>query len=125
MLPVICYADEPTAHPIDKILASCIDKDSSTAGMTNCTYVAYDMWDKELNKYYNELMRQLPSKDKQVLKAAQKEWIEYRDKEFRLIDQIYARLKGTMYIPMRVNNRLGIVKQRALQLKAYSDSLKK
>jgi uncharacterized protein YecT (DUF1311 family) len=124
MLPLASRADEATPHPIDKIHQSCVKKDSTTIGMTNCTYEAYDMWDKELNKNYNELMNQLRPQGKQVLKAAQREWLEYRDKEFNLIDQIYSQLEGTMYIPMRVDDRLQIVKQRALLLKKYADSLK-
>jgi uncharacterized protein YecT (DUF1311 family) len=124
MLPLGSSADASGAHPIDAALTSCIDKDPSTEGMTKCIHTAYAQWDKELNSNYSVLLRQLPPKDKQLLKAVQKEWIAYRDKEFRLMEQIYSHLEGTMYIPAQAHDRLGIVKQRALQLKAYADTLK-
>jgi uncharacterized protein YecT (DUF1311 family) len=125
MMPLISYADEASLHSIDKMHQTCIDRDSTTEGMTKCAYAAYELWDKELNKNYNELMRQLPTNSKQALKTAQKEWLIYRDKEFYLIDQIYSQLEGTMHVPMRVNEQVQIVKKRALQLKIYLDLLKK
>lgn len=42
-------------YPLDKWLDSCIENDSTTAGMTNCTVQAYKKWDVELNKYYQLL----------------------------------------------------------------------
>lgn len=109
-------AEKAPKHPIDKAEEACIDKDGSTAGMTNCAEKAYGMWDKELNKNYNALMNELSSKDKEVLRAAQKKWLECRDQEFKLIDAIYSQLEGTMYVPLRVEERISVVKQRALKL---------
>jgi hypothetical protein len=37
---------------------------------------------------------------------------------------IYARLEGTMYIPMRADSRMQLVKNRALELKSHLDLLK-
>ena len=59
-----------------------------------------------------------------LAKAAQQEWIKYRDVEFKLTDSVYDRLQGTMYIPMRADHRMQIVKQRAIELKDYLDLLK-
>lgn len=42
---------------IDKFEAKCVEKNLTTAGMAECEYKVYDMWDKELNKYYNLLMK--------------------------------------------------------------------
>ena len=104
---------------IDKYLESCIAADPSTAGMTNCTYGAYSLWDKELNITYKNLMSSLPSIEQQALRIAQRQWVAFRDAEFKAIDALYKRKDGTMYIPMRVANRLEILKTRVLQLQDY------
>ena len=115
---------EPTQHPIDKTLEACIDKNGSTAGMVKCTDEAYAAWDKELNKNYGELMRQLKPQQKEALRLAQLEWIKQRDLDFKFIDSLYDTFEGTMYIPMRIDARLEVIKKRALELKGYVDLLK-
>lgn len=114
-------AQEQTQPPIDKALEACIDKNGSTAGMVECTEKAYAAWDKELNKNYGELMRNLKPAQKETLRLAQLEWIKFRDLDFKLIDSVYDTMQGTMYIPMRVDARMEVVKKRALELKGYLD----
>ncbi|MBI4690767.1 MAG: DUF1311 domain-containing protein [Nitrospirae bacterium] len=82
-------------YPIDKGLAKCINSDSSTAGMRDCFSEAYDMWDKELNKIYKDLMKKLSPKGQKTLKEAQTLWIKYRDAEFKLNDEIIGNKDGT------------------------------
>jgi uncharacterized protein YecT (DUF1311 family) len=123
LLATATYAQEPTTHPIEKALDACIEKDGSTAGMIRCNDKAYASWDRQLNKTYAELMRQLKPAQKANLKAAQLEWLKYRDSEFKLIDSIYDSLQGTMYLPMRIAERLELVKKRALDLGAYIELL--
>ena len=122
-LPTFVYAQEEQKHPIDKALEICTDKDPSTAGMVNCTDAAYKKWDQELNKNYRTLMARLKPAGKQLLKSAQLSWIAYRDNEFKLIDSIYDGIQGTMYIPMRIDEKMQIVKQRALALASHVDML--
>jgi uncharacterized protein YecT (DUF1311 family) len=112
---------DPTQHLIDKALEACIDKNGSTAGMVECTDKAYAAWDKELNKTYSELMRALKPTQKEALRLAQLEWIKYRDLDFKLIDSLYDTMQGTMYIPMRIDARMEVIKKRALELKGYLD----
>jgi uncharacterized protein YecT (DUF1311 family) len=112
-------AQEQTKHPIDKALEACIDKNSSTAGMVECTDKAYAAWDKELNKNYGALMLALKPKQKEALRMAQLEWIKYRDLQFRFIDSVFDTLDGTMYIPMRISSRMEVIKKRTRELKDY------
>ena len=121
LLGTIAIAQEQTQHPIDKALEACIDKNGSTAGMVECTDKAYAAWDKELNKNYGELMRTMKPSQKETLRLAQLEWIKFRDLDFKLIDSVYDTMQGTMYIPMRVDARMEVVKKRALELKGYLD----
>ena len=119
--PLASAAQEQTQHPIDKALEACIDKNGSTAGMVQCTDKAYAAWDKELNKNYGELMRTRKPAQKEALRLAQLEWIKYRDLDFKLIDSLYDTMQGTMYIPMRIDARMEVVKKRALELKGFLD----
>jgi uncharacterized protein YecT (DUF1311 family) len=40
-----------------------------------CLAQAYEMWDKELNKVYGELMQQLNDKEKKIIKRFTKEMV--------------------------------------------------
>ena len=121
LLATVSGAQEQTQHPIDKALEACTDKNGSTAGMVECTDKAYAAWDKEMNKNYVELMRALKPGQKEALRLAELEWIKYRDLDFKLIDSIYDTMQGTMYIPMRIDAHMEVIKKRALQLKGYLD----
>jgi len=123
LLPTIVSAQEPPKHPLDVALEVCTEKDPSTAGMVRCTEIAYKKWDQELNKNYQTLISKLKGADKLLLKSAQLSWITYRDNEFKLIESIYDKIQGTMYIPMRIDERMQIVKQRALALAIHVDML--
>jgi uncharacterized protein YecT (DUF1311 family) len=123
LLPTIASAQEIQKHPIDAALDICTEKEPHTAGMVRCTDIAYKKWDQELNKNYQTLMSKLKPADKLLLKSAQLSWITYRDNEFKLIDSIYDKIQGTMYIPMRIDEKMQIVKQRALALASHVDML--
>ena len=116
-------SDKNQKHPIDRMEEECLAKDPSTAWMTACAGKAYAAWDNELNRNYNALMKGLTPKEREVLKLAQKKWLEYRDQEFKWIDTVYGKLQGTMYITLRVNERAENVKKRALKLGDYLDLL--
>jgi uncharacterized protein YecT (DUF1311 family) len=124
LLPAVAMAQEQTVYPIDKTLEACTDKNPSTNGTIQCTARAQEMWDKELNRNYNGLLGQLNPQGKQALKAAQLDWLKYRDAEFKLIDNLYSNLQGTMYLPMLAWDQMSVVWKRALALKAYLDLLK-
>ena len=123
LLPSTLRAQERPVNPIDKALDACTEKNPSTAGMVECTEIAYKKWDQELNKNYQALLRKLKPADKQVLISSQRSWIAFRDNEFKLIDSLYDQLQGTMYIPMRYDARMEIVKHRALALSDHMDTL--
>ena len=120
-LLTVAPASHAAKHHIDSYLESCIDADSTTAGMVNCTNQAYSLWDKELNIKYVKLMSALAPADKQALRNAQRQWIAFRDAEFKAIDALYNGKDGTMYLPMRAADRLEVVKARVLQLSSYAN----
>ena len=106
-------------HPIDAYQQSCIAADPTTAGMTNCTNQARGLWEKEMEIKYMNLLSVLKPEEKKVLQHSQRQWMAYRDAEFKAIDTLYNRLDGTMYIPMRASEKLSIVKNRVQCLVSY------
>lgn len=58
----------------------------TTFGMVHSTYDATADYDKLLNKYYKLLLSKLSESDKEILRAAQRNWIAFRDSEIKLIE---------------------------------------
>ena len=106
-------------HAIDVTLENCMDKKPSTHGTMNCIVEAQKQWDAELNKHYKAITLKLTPVQKTALLNAQREWIKWRDLEFKSIDALYSTMEGTMYQPMQLNDKMKVVKNRALELKSY------
>jgi uncharacterized protein YecT (DUF1311 family) len=67
------------------------------------------------------MMRALKGAQKEALRLGQLEWIKYRDIDFKFIDSVYDTMNGTMYIPMRIDASMEVVKKVALELKGFLD----
>jgi len=112
-------------YPIDVFLEKCVESDFSTSGMTNCALKAIEMWDKEMNKTYKELMKKLPEKQRAFLKQSQIQWIKFRDAESDFTSKYYSGFEGTMWQNILVGEKVNIVKERALRLQIYLSYLEK
>jgi len=112
-------------HPIDLKIEQClsIDSNQSTFGMINCIRTAMEEWDAELNKYYKLLMETLTTDEQKKLRTAQRQWLEYRDKEFEFIETMHRNMEGTMWKIVEADSRNNIVRQRALELTSYYNTL--
>ena len=112
-------------HPIDKQLHACldIDENQTTLGMMNCEGEAQKAWDKELNQNYKELMGLLKGEEKSMLKAAQRQWIKYRDLEFEFSGNMHYNMEGTMYRVFAAGRQTEFIKTRALELAQYIETL--
>ncbi len=110
-------------HPIDQTIETMADANPSTAGQVQAADFGCKAWDAQLNKVYHQVLGVLSGHEQEVLRAAQRAWIEFRDAEFKLIETIYGKLEGTMYIPMQVYARMNITKSRALQLEHSLEEL--
>jgi uncharacterized protein YecT (DUF1311 family) len=111
-------------HPIDSQEETCLDKSNTTIGMMNCHDQAYKDWDAELNLVYKSLGKKLDKSGKMSLLNAQRAWMKYRDAEMETIDAVYGLLQGSMWISVIISEKSNIVKERALVLKGYLDTLK-
>lgn len=113
--------DKEEKHPIDQRLADCLDvsENQTTVGMVHCAEKAAEEWDKELNKYYKLLMGVLSTSEKELLKQAQRKWLEYRDQDYKFSAEMYYNLQGTMWRMVAADRKASIIKDRALALKTY------
>lgn len=124
-LTAIGQTTKSDSNIIDIRLTACLDstENQTTVGMIGCTVRAESLWDAEMNKYYNLLRKVLSPEEMEKLKASQIKWLAYRDAEFSAAGTIYNDMQGTMWGIIETETCLDIVKQRALNLKAYYDNL--
>ena len=105
-------------HPLDAVYKECCSVQNSDFGALNCAIEANQEWNKEINKYYNALMKVLDNNAQNDLKQAQDQWIKYRNLEYKFSNNIHA-MKGTMYTRLQTQRNMRIVRTRALELKSY------
>lgn len=110
----------------NKYIQECADNTGGGTGGIPCL-IGYELWNRELNIYYNRLMKVLGKKERELLKKSQLAWIKERDDSIafnsRLLDNEYEKESGTMFVLMRANDAdhmiTPIVKQKALLLKKW------
>jgi uncharacterized protein YecT (DUF1311 family) len=110
-------------HPVDAWLAACMEKDPSTQGMNRCLGQAYEKWDAELNRVYQELGGKLGEGLRPALREAQRAWIAFRDGESDWLAKFYGGLDGSMYRNMLAADRVELVRRRVLELNSFLDVL--
>ena len=110
--------------PIDKIEQDCISKTADTQEMNKCSQKAQQLWEKDINKNLAELKEILSAEDYKKLQLSQTSWENYIDKEYEFINSLTSYTQGTMYLNTREGWRTEILKQRALTLREYLNTLK-
>jgi uncharacterized protein YecT (DUF1311 family) len=106
-------------------ISDCIVNTGGGTGGINCM-IAIDMWSREVDFYYLQLLQQLPMSEQSKLKASQTAWEQMRDKTYdfntALLSISYTR-EGTLFSFLRAaeNDTLitPMIKQRALMLKEW------
>lgn len=113
---------------ITKACTECVDRDYSTAGMLRCAYVELLQREHEQEEVYGQLLDQLHQRFgddvREAFISSQKRWEKFRDAQFKLIDKMYAKIDGTMYLPMRVSKKSSVVKQRTVEMRQTLGFLK-
>ena len=119
-----CYSTaQTTMHPIDKAEQDCISKTADTQVMNQCSITAQNEWEKEIKKTLSELKSVLDKESYKSLINSQNSWEKYKIDEFRSIDKMLENKKGTMYLNVDKGLKVDIVKQRALKLKEYLNTV--
>jgi uncharacterized protein YecT (DUF1311 family) len=121
--PSFASDEEREKHPIEVELEKKIDADPSTAGMIEACRWAEGEWDKLLNKNYQALMKRLGKDEQAKLKAAQLEWIKFRDADFAFNGKFWSGFDGSMFRLNSPSDRADFVRDRALRLGRYLSDL--
>ncbi len=110
-------SSEEKEHPIDKKMNECLKGNDNI----ECFKTALVDWDKELNKNYKGIVTLIKNDAAllNALKTSQLSWLQHRDKEFLFIDAQFKGLEGTMYPPLKMKQKVEIVRSRALELQTY------
>jgi len=116
-LRVVLGADP---HPIDLLRKRCLDKNGTTLGDIECNAAAEKRWDAELNRAYQQLIGALDETHQPALRAAQQQWLKFRDAERAAIDAVYDR-EGTLWRVVDARHRMELVRERALKLGSLYD----
>jgi uncharacterized protein YecT (DUF1311 family) len=109
--------DEP-AHPLDRQLDACVEREPSTVGTSVCLHEAHDAWDAELNRVYARVTAELAPEARRALRDAQRRWIAFRDAELAALAATLPE-DGTMWPMVYADLRMQRVRQRALDLRDY------
>jgi uncharacterized protein YecT (DUF1311 family) len=102
-------------HPIDLMANKCFQSESTTtAEMVACYGKGLAMWDKELNRFYGQLMASLGPAQKESVQTAQRQWLQYRDAERAAFDAVDN--DGTLSRVGRAREAMRITKEQAERL---------
>lgn len=124
IIPTSTYCqNDAIQYKVDTILADCLKDNITTVGMSDCFANAQDLWDKELNKYYQLLLTKLDATGRKKLKETQKQWIIFRDQEIKFISEAYGNRDGTMWIIIVADKINQLIRQRAVDLISYYETL--
>ncbi len=126
--PPVFAQEQPASsalHPIDSAYQEClaIAENQTTYGMIECANRAYESWDAELNRIYKQLMGILQPKEKERLKAAQRNWLAWKNSEFEFSGLMHNNLGGSMWKIVAAERANQVIKQRTLELQAYYDTI--
>lgn len=112
-------------HPFDIDLETCLSvpDNQTTIGMITCFQTAEQAWDAELNANYKLLMDMMTPPEAELLRSAQKAWLAFRDKENMYASTALNNLGGTMYMVQAAERSYALVKQRALELGIYQETI--
>lgn len=108
---------KPELHPIEKAVQDCMQKENySTFGMSGCVDESVNDWNKEINKYIAQLKEILPDEKYEFLKNSQKEWTDYKDAEWALLEVTIGEKTGSIYVNILSADKSAVLEKRAKDL---------
>ncbi len=123
-LPIACLFASSMAlaqqNPLDQQLQQCLDKESSTTGMSQCYGTATKAWDKEMNTQYNQVMKKLTGEPKDKLRSAQRAWLAYRDSWTAASRSYFLSSQGSMAALSIGAQSVSLVRNQALMLQSLN-----
>ena len=113
-VPVYFYSGD---HPIDRLESACIDVAGDTISYAECYSQSRKAWDMELNSNYLMLLKMLDDEEKSKVRAAQRQWIKFRDAQIEAVSTI-AQRPGTIWTIRAANLNSGLTKAQAMRLRS-------
>ena len=107
---------------IERMASEYMKIDFSTAGMNNAVNEMNRQYNQLLNTYYQKLLAKLKDADKEKLKQAQRNWIQFRDSELELINLLSEDRYlggGTIQTNRRSAGSLYLTKKRLIEMFHY------
>ena len=107
-------------HPIDARMNNCLGHSHATMPRATCYNKAYLAWEDDIKITCNKLLKKADPQRRKKLADEQSAWEKQRDLEFKKIADKYNSMRGTGYIPVRIELRMEILRKRALELEKQS-----
>ena len=96
-----------------------MDRNGSTAGMCEAIAEAHERWEARLNTAWSKLKKKMPADEFSELQKAQRAWIAYRDLQIKSYEATYAKMDGTMWVPISVSAVMNLTKERVQNLEGF------
>jgi len=106
-------------HRIDTWKEKSLNNASTTEKILSVNIEAYKKWDKALNLVYRSLIKKIPEKDKKLLRESQRNWILYRDSEFKFMPAHILRAGGSLSRVIYYERKEAFIRNRVIELEAY------
>lgn len=119
----LLYGNSAYTHVIDDVEVKCIANTSDTQEMNKCSKIAQVSWEKEIKKSLIQLKKRMDNTSYKSLMKSQRIWQEYKNQEFSFIQKIINNKQGTMYLNVEQGLKTNILKQRALILQEYIETI--
>ena len=120
---ILLYGNSAYTHVIDDVEVKCIANTSDTQEMNKCSKIAQVSWEKEIKKSLVQLKKRMDNTSYKSLMKSQRAWQEYKNQEFSFIRKIINNKQGTMYLNVEQGLKTNILKQRALILQEYIETI--
>ena len=123
LFPSVHADEEPRASdPIDAQLGEKLKADPSTTGQIHAFQAATQSWETEMTRLLDMLRKRLPSRQRDLLKNSQRDWLAFRDSEELLRISFNAGRHGTMVGLFAVEARAMFLHARVLTLRHYEEN---
>ena len=119
----LIYGNSAYTHVIDDVEAKCIANTSDTQEMNKCSEIAQVSWEKEIKKSLAQLQKRMDNTGYKSLMKSQRTWRKYKQQEFSFIQEIISNKQGTMYLNIEQGLKTNLLKQRALILQEYIETI--
>lgn len=119
----LIYGNSAYTHIIDDVEAKCIANTSDTQEMNKCSTIAQASWEKEIENSIVQLKKRMDNTSYKSLMKSQRTWQKYKKQEFSLIQEIINSKQGTMYLNVEQGLKTNLLKQRALILQEYLETI--